>query len=320
MKILITGINGFVGGHLAERLANNPHYQLWGIARQPRVALPQLAGRVNMVGMDLRDTGAIKAALHEIAPDAIVHLAAQASVAKSFGDAVGTMHDNVLPTVALMQYAVELKLNPLIIVAGSNEIYGTVPTTRMPIHEDEPLRPVTPYGVSKAAADMTAYQWFVSHNVRTIRLRLFSHIGPRQSDAYALSAFAAQIARIEAGLQEPILKVGNLSARRDISDVRDVAAAYEALLHHGHAGAAYNVGSGQSHEIGTLLTQLVTMSHVPITVTVDPARLRPVDVPDVVCDNRALRTATGWQPQIPLATTLRDMLDYWRHAIKETQA
>lgn len=320
MKILITGINGFVGGHLAERLSQNAQHQLWGIARSTQLGLPQLRGRVTLVGMDMRDMAALKTVLHDIAPDAIIHLAAQASVAKSFTDAVGTMHDNVLPTVALMQYAVELKLDPLIVVAGSNEIYGTVPATRMPIHEDEPLRPLTPYGVSKAAADMAAHQWFVSHKVRTIRLRLFSHIGPRQSDAYALSAFAAQIARIEAGQQEPILKVGNLSARRDISDVRDVAAAYEALLSRGEAGAAYNVGSGQSYEIGALLAQLVAMSHVPITVTVDPARLRPVDVPDVVCDNRALRAATGWQPQISLATTLRDMLDYWRHAIKETQA
>lgn len=320
MKILITGINGFVGGHLAEHLSRDNTHQLWGIARSAQLALPHLAGRVTPIGMDLRHTAELKSVLHDIAPDAIIHLAAQASVARSFGDAVGTMHDNVLPSVALMQYAAELKLDPLIIVAGSNEIYGNVAATRMPINEDEPLRPITPYGVSKAAVDMAAYQWYVSHNVRTIRLRLFSHFGPRQSDAYAMSAFAAQIARIEAGLQEPVLKVGNLSARRDISDVRDVAAAYALLLSHGHAGAAYNVGSGQSHEIGAMLTQLVAMSHVPITVTVDPARLRPVDVPDVVCDNRRLCADTGWQPRIPLATTLRDTLDYWRHAIKETQA
>ncbi len=320
MKILITGINGFVGGHLAERLSRNNNNQLWGIARTGQLVLPSLVGRVTAVGLDLRDTTSLKTVMHDIAPDVIIHLAAQASVARSFGDAVGTMHDNVLPSVAIMQYAVELKHDPLIIVAGSNEIYGNVDISRMPIGEDEPLRPVTPYGVSKAAADMAAYQWFISHKLRTIRLRLFSHIGPRQSDSYALSAFAAQIARIEAGLQEPVLKVGNLSARRDISDVRDVAAAYEALLTRGEAGAAYNVGSGQSHEIGALLNQLVAMSHVPITVTVDPARLRPVDVPDVVCDNRRLCTATGWQPHISLDTTLRDMLDYWRNAIKETQA
>ena len=230
------------------------------------------------------------------------------------------MHDNILPSVALMQYSAELKLDPLIVFAGSNEIFGTVPTDHMPIGESEPLQPVTPYGVSKAAVDMAAYQFHVSHKLRTIRLRLFSHIGPRQSDAYAVSAFAAQIAKIEAGMQEPILKVGNLSARRDITDVRDVAAAYEALLTRGVAGAAYNVGSGRSYEIRALLDQLVALSSVPITVEVDPARLRPVDVPDVVCDNRALTTATGWQPTTPLSTTLRDMLDYWRHAIKESHA
>lgn len=320
MNILITGINGFVAGHLAERLARNPAYRLWGIARSPRLALPSLAGMVQLVTLDLRDDTALRAALADIRPDAILHLAAQASVAKSFGDALNTMHDNILPSVALMQYSAELTLDPLIVFAGSNEIYGTVPSERMPIGEDEPLRPLTPYGVSKAAVDMAAYQFHVSHKVRTIRLRLFSHIGPRQSDSYAVSAFAAQIAKIEAGLQEPVLKVGNLSARRDITDVRDVAAAYELLLTRGVAGAAYNVGSGCSHEIRDLLDQLVAMSTVPITVEVDPARLRPVDVPDVVCDNRALTTATGWQPSTPLSTTLRDMLDYWRHAIKESHA
>ncbi len=320
MNILITGINGFVAGHLAERLARNPAYTIWGIARSHALTLPALVGRVNLVSLDLRDDVRLRDVLADGKPDAILHLAAQASVAKSFGDALNTMHDNILPSVALMQYSAELKLDPLIVFAGSNEIFGTVPTDHMPISESEPLQPVTPYGVSKAAVDMAAYQFHVSHKLRTIRLRLFSHIGPRQSDAYAVSAFAAQIAKIEAGMQEPILKVGNLSARRDITDVRDVAAAYEALLTRGVAGAAYNVGSGRSYEIRALLDQLVALSSVPITVEVDPARLRPVDVPDVVCDNRALTTATGWQPTTPLSTTLRDMLDYWRHAIKESHA
>lgn len=317
MNILLTGINGFVAGHLAERLLTNPAHRLWGVARSDTLALPALRGRVELLSFDLRDTSALRQAIADIKPDAIVHLAAQASVARSFADAVGTTHDNVLPSVALLQYCVELKLDPLIIFAGSNEIYGNVAPERMPISEDEPLRPVTPYGVSKAAVDMAAYQWHVSHKLRTIRLRLFSHIGPRQSDAYAVPAFASQIAKIEAGLQEPVLKVGNLSARRDITDVRDVAAAYEALLTRGVPGAAYNVGSGRSHEIRTLLDRLVALSTVPITVEIDPARLRPVDVPDVVCDNRALCAATGWSPTIPLETTLRDMLDDWRRALKE---
>lgn len=320
MKILITGVNGFVGGHLAERLSTNPHYQLYGIARTSTHALPLLQDRVTLVNLDLRDTNALKECLVDIAPDVIMHLAAQASVAKSFSDPLGTMHDNVMPSIALMQYAVELKLDPLCIFAGSNEIFGMVAPDQMPIAEQQPLRPVTPYGVSKAAVDMAAYQWFVSHKVRTIRLRLFSHIGPRQSDTYAISAFAAQIAKIEAGLQEPVLKVGNLSARRDITDVRDVAAAYEALINHGQPGQAYNVGAGQSHEIRQLLDQLVSYSTVPIQVEVDPSRLRPVDVPDVICDNRLLTAHTGWRPQIPVTQTMHDILAYWRHTIKESKA
>lgn len=320
MNILITGINGFVAGHLAERLLTNPAHRIWGVARSDALTLPALRERVQLVSFDLRDTTMLRQVLADIKPDAVLHLAAQASVARSFADAINTTHDNVLPSVALMQYCVELKLDPVLIFAGSNEVYGNVPAERMPICEHEPLQPVTPYGVSKAAVDMAAYQWHVSHKLRTIRLRLFSHIGPRQSDAYAVPAFASQIAKIEAGLQEPVLKVGNLSARRDITDVRDVAAAYEALLTRGVPGAAYNVGSGRSHEIRAILDQLVALSTVPIRVEVDPARLRPVDVPDVVCDNHALKHATGWSPAIPLATTLRDMLDDWRRALKEHSA
>ena len=318
MKILITGVNGFVGGHLAEHLGQNPAYQVHGIARGPHLALASLHTSVHYQALDLRDLAHLRTYLATLRPDVIVHLAAQASVAKSFHDAVNTMHDNVIPSVALMQYASELGFDPLIIVAGSNEIFGNVPREQMPIAETQPLVPVTPYGVSKAAVDMAAHQWFVSHKVRTIRLRLFSHIGPRQSESYAVSAFAAQIARIEAGLQEPVLKVGNLSARRDISDVRDIAAAYEALIHHGVPGAAYNVGSGVSHEIRALLDALIAASDTPIQVEIDPARLRPVDVPDVICDNSRLFADTGWHPHAPIETTLRDMLNYWRHTIKES--
>lgn len=320
MKILITGINGFVGGHLAEHLCRNPKYTILGVARSPHIQLPTLRDQVQFTSLDLRDTHGLRTYLSDHRPDVIVHLAAQASVAKSFGDAINTMHDNVIPSVALMQFANELGFDPLIIVAGSNEIFGTVPSTQMPISEAQPLVPLTPYGVSKAAVDMAAHQWFVSHRIRTIRLRLFSHIGPRQSDAYAVSAFAAQIARIEAGLQEPILKVGNLSARRDISDVRDIATAYEALIHHGIPGAAYNVGAGVSYEIRALLDALVAQSTHPIQIEVDPARLRPVDVPNVICDNSRLFADTGWHTHIPIETTLRDMLNYWRHTIKESKA
>jgi len=318
MKILITGVNGFVGGHLAERLAHNLAYQVHGIARGPHLALASLHDKVHYQALDLRDLPQLRNTLASIRPDVIVHLAAQASVAKSFHDAINTTHDNLIPSVALMQYAVELGFDPLIIFAGSNEIFGNVPREQMPITETQPLVPVTPYGVSKAAVDMAAHQWFVSHKVRTIRLRLFSHIGPRQSESYAVSAFAAQIARIEAGLQEPVLKVGNLSARRDISDVRDIAAAYEALIHHGVPGAAYNVGSGVSHEIRALLDALIAASDTPIQVEIDPARLRPVDVPDVVCDNRRICADTGWSPRIPVQTTMHDMLAYWRRVIKES--
>jgi GDP-4-dehydro-6-deoxy-D-mannose reductase len=184
----------------------------------------------------------------------------------------------------------------------------------LPVHEQVPLRPVNPYAVSKATQDLLAYQYYVSHQIQTIRLRPFNHIGPRQEELYVASAFAAQIARIEAGKQEPRLRVGNLAAERDFTDVRDIVRAYALAAQHGTPGRAYNIGAGRTVSIRWLLDTLIQASTQAIEVELDPARMRPADVPRVVCDNRLFQQDTNWAPQIPLEQTLRDILDYWRGA------
>jgi GDP-4-dehydro-6-deoxy-D-mannose reductase len=242
MRVLITGVNGFVGGHLAEHLLASGSWDVWGLARQPALALGALAGRVRYIAADMSSPEQVASALESAQPDVIFHLAGQANVARSFTDPAGTLQANLLAQTYLFQSIVRLRQDPLVLVAGSNEIYGAVRPEDLPLDEDTPLRPVNPYAVSKAGQDLLAFQYFVSHRIRTLRLRPFNHIGPRQSDAFVASAFAAQVAQIEAGRQPPIMRVGNLSAERDFTDVRDMVRAYELAALHGEPGEAYNIG------------------------------------------------------------------------------
>jgi len=314
MRLLVTGINGFVGGHLAEHLFASAG-ELWGLARSPALTLPQLRGRVRLVVADLGNLDQVVAALDHVRPDVIFHLAGQSNVPRSFADPAYTLQTNLLSQLHLFQAVLRLNLQPLIVIAGSNEIYGRVRPEDLPIDEDTPFRPVNPYAVSKVAQDLLAYQYHASHQLRTIRLRPFNHIGPRQEELFVASAFAAQIARIEADAQVPLLRVGDLSAERDFTDVRDMARAYALAAQHGEVGAAYNIGSGRVVSIRWLLDTLLAFSQREIAVEPDPARLRPADVPRVACDSRRFRERTGWAPQIQLEQTLHDILEYWRDQV-----
>jgi GDP-4-dehydro-6-deoxy-D-mannose reductase len=316
MKALITGINGFVAGHLAEHLQAQRGWEVWGVARQSLLALPQLRDSVALVTGDLSFPQTIADALEACAPDVVFHLAGQANVHRSFEDPAATLHANIFAELHLFQALIRLKQNPTVLVAGSNEIYGQVRPEELPLSETTPLRPVSPYAVSKAAQDLMAFQYHVSHRLRTIRLRPFNHIGPRQNESFVASAFAAQIARIEAGLQAPRIHVGNLSAERDFTDVRDMVRAYVLAATHGEAGAAYNIGSGRAVSIGWLLDTLIGHSTCSIEVEVDMARMRPADVPRVVSDSRLFRQHTGWEPCIPLEQTLADILEHWREIVR----
>ncbi len=312
MRALITGINGFVGGHLAEQMLNEQEWEIWGLARQPALMLPQLRDRVHMLNVDLTIPAQVTAALDNIRPDIIFHLAGQANVPRSFADPAGTLQTNIFAELHLFQSILSLKLEPRILIACSNEIYGHVSPESMPLTERELLQPVSPYAVSKATQDLLAYQYYVSYGLKTIRMRLFNHIGPRQTDAYVASAFAAQIARIESGKQEPIIRVGNLDAERDFTDVRDIVRAYTMAARHAHIGSAYNVGSGKAIPVRKLLEALLAHSTAHIQVEPDPARMRPADVPLVVCNSTLFRAHTGWEPRIPLEQTLLDILNDWR--------
>jgi GDP-4-dehydro-6-deoxy-D-mannose reductase len=312
MRILITGINGFVAGHLAEYLLAHGGYELWGQSRGVSLALPQLRGRVQLYSADLQDAAAVRALLEAARPDVVMHLAAQAAVGLSFSDPLGTLLPNISGQVQLFEALLHAKLDPLVLIVGSADVYGLIDPATPRIDETTPLRPSNPYAVSKIAQDMLALQYWLSRRVRAVRLRPFNHIGPRQSEHFVASAFAAQIARIEAGEQPPVLRVGNLEAERDFTDVRDMVRAYHLAFAHCEPGEVYNIGSSRATRINHLLALLLAHSRVPITVEPDPARMRPSDVPRMVCDRTKFEAATGWQPHIPLEQTLADLLDYWR--------
>ncbi|MEM8529982.1 MAG: GDP-mannose 4,6-dehydratase [Chloroflexota bacterium] len=312
MRVLITGINGFVGGYLAERFLATGEWDIYGVGRAPNVSLTDLRDRITYQTMDFSSRDGVQTVLEQIKPDIIFHLAAQADVHRSFAEPEETLTANIFPALHIFQSVVTLGQQPLILIVGSNEVYGRVQPEDLPVDEETPFRPVSPYAVSKATQDMLAHQYMVSNNLRTIRLRPFNHTGPRQSEQFVACAFAAQIARIEAGQQEPLLRVGNLVAERDFTDVRDMVRAYELVATRGTIGQVYNIGSGRSTSIQWLLETLLSLSTCDIAVEPDPARMRPADIPRIVCDSRRLAQHTDWTPQIPLEQTLSDILNYWR--------
>lgn len=317
MRALITGINGFVGGHLAEHLLATTEWQLWGIVREMELKLDALRGRVTPLSVDLMDAAAVHNALDQVQPEIVFHLAAQAHPPTSFRDPAGTLTANILMQLNIFEAIRTLGLAPTILVVGTGEEYGAVQPHELPVTEAAPLRPVSPYAVSKVTQDMLAYQYHVAHQLKTIRVRPFNHTGPRQEERYVATEFAQQIARIEAGRQPPVVRVGNLEAQRDFTDVRDIARAYQLAVEYGEPGAVYNIGSNRLTAIATILSILVGLSQVPIEVQHDPERMRPADVPVIVCDATRFRQQTGWEPRIPLEQTLRDILDDLRARVAQ---
>lgn len=310
MRVLITGVTGFVGGHLADYLITHTSCEVWGSARHRDYA--PLPSGLQLVTGDLRDPDAVVALLRQAAPDIVFHLAAQAVVPLAWRDPWGTLETNIRGQLNLITALLELRMAARMIVIGSEQQYGAIQPDDLPIDEDTPQRPNTPYGVSKVAQEALALQYHRSHGVDVVAVRAFQHIGPGQSPEFASASFARQIAQVEAGQREPVIRVGNLAAQRDFSDVRDVVAAYWALAQQGQAGMVYNVGSGTLRSVQSVLDGLIRHSRVLVRVETDPARVRPVDIPASVCDNSRLRAATGWQPVVPFDQTLADILDYWR--------
>ena len=318
MKILITGITGFAGSHLAEFLLEKD-IEVFGTYR-PRSRMdnlsPETMQKINLIECEIKDGSAVKQTLDSIRPDGIFHLAAQSFVPSSWISPADTFQNNIIGQLNILESMKELKLNDCRIqLAGSSEEYGMVYEDEVPIKEENPLRPLSPYGVSKVAQDLMGYQYCKSYGLGTIRTRAFNHTGPRRGDVFVSSNFAKQIASIEKGLIEPIIKVGNLEAKRDFTDVRDMVRGYWEILWKGEPGEVYNIASGRAVTIQTVLDILLSNSDVKIKVEVDPSRLRPSDVQILLGDYSRMNKLTGWEPTIPLEKTLKDLLNYWREKL-----
>jgi len=249
-------------------------------------------------------------------PDVIFHLAASSSVAGSWDTPAEMIQVNVMGTLHLLEAVRQLDLDAPLVLACSAEAYGLVREDELPIREEQPFRPVSPYAVSKAAVDLLGFQYHQTFRLRTIRMRFFNHCGPRQSARFVISSLARQIAEIEAGLRPPRIQVGNLDARRDFVDVRDAARAYWVAAERCAPGEAYNVASGRARSIREVLDGMLSLSDAMVEVEFDPGRTRPSEIEVLVGDATRFRAATGWSPEIPLERTLADTLGYWRSALR----
>ncbi|MEI6776077.1 MAG: GDP-mannose 4,6-dehydratase [Chloroflexales bacterium] len=314
MRALITGINGFVGSHLAEYLLQQGDYEIWGVSRSPFIDLISLRDHVRLVQADLSDPEATARAIIAAQPHVIFHLAGQPFVPESFRDPAATLATNTLGALNIFLTMIAQHLPARVLLVGTYEEYGKILPEDLPINEYAPLRPTNPYGVSKVAQGILGLQYHLSHGLDIVRVRPFTHIGPRQNERFVTAAFARQIARIERGLQPPVMQVGNLSACRDFTDVRDVVRAYTLLMSHGVAGEVYNLGTGHAVMIRDILDMLLAESTTPIEVHLSADLMRPIDIPLVTCDARKLRTCTGWAPSMTIRQTMNDILAYWRGA------
>jgi GDP-4-dehydro-6-deoxy-D-mannose reductase len=322
MRVLITGITGFAGSHLAEYLlAEHPEVEIFGLYRwRSRMEnIEHVRSRVTLLECDLRDYTSVHAALAASRPEAIFHLAAQSFVPSSWTAPNETLTTNVTGQTNLFEAIRALGLDPVVQLACSSEEYGLVLPDEVPIKETNPLRPLSPYAVSKVTQDYLGYQYFMSYGLKAIRTRGFNHTGPRRGHVFVTSNFCSQVAAIELGLQEPVIRVGNLDAVRDFTDVRDMVRAYWLAATKGKPGEVYNIATGEGIVIREMLDKIIRLAQVEVKVETDPARLRPSDVEILIGDSSKFRADTGWEPRIPFDQTLRDLLDHWRRTLKARQ-
>ena len=318
MRVLITGITGMVGSHLAEYCLERGDVEVVGTVRwrSPRENIAGIVDRVQLVDCDLRDGASVRRLLERTQPEAIFHLAAQSFVPASWDGPADTLATNVGAQVNLLEAMRELGLTDVPLhIAGSSEEYGLVFPEETPITEENPLRPLSPYAVSKVTQDLLGWQYHRSFGLRVVRTRAFNHEGPRRGYVFVTSNFAKQIAEIEAGKRLPVLEVGNLEARRDWHDVRDTVVAYWLAAFEGEPGEVYNIGRGEATSVREMLDLLLSMAKVDVEVRPVAERMRPSDVELLVCDPSKFKQRTGWEPKIPFDQTLRDTLEYWRERV-----
>jgi len=344
VRVLITGVTGMAGSHLAEYLLTIPDIQVYGlyrfrsrldnlcdllasqrvnyVAKGGNVRTPEeLARRIdsearadqlNLLLGDLTDPSSTRRVVAGLRPDRIFHLAAQSFVPSSWEAPAQTFDLNVIGQIHLFEAIREAGIDPLVHVAGSSEEYGLVLPHEVPMKESNPLRPLSPYAVSKVTQELLSYQYFQSYGLKAVVTRGFNHTGPRRGEQFATSTFAMQIARIEKGLQPPVIDVGDLDSKRDWTDVRDTVQGYWLALERGEPGDVYNVGSGVTRTCAEMLDVLLSHSTHRVEVRVDPSRLRPSDVKILWSDSSKFMAQTGWEPRIPFDVTMRDLLNYWR--------
>jgi len=315
MKILITGIAGFVGSHFTEFFLKKKSVEVYGIERWKASTenIEHLVDKIRFYGeCDINDIVSMQDILKRVRPDYIIHLAAQSFVPTSWTAPAETLKTNMIGQVNLFEALRSLDLNPRVIVAGSSEEYGYVKKNEIPIKETHQLRPLSPYAVSKVGQDFLGYQYYKSYGLKVIRTRAFNHTGPRRGEHFVCSNFAKQIALIEKKKKAPTIYVGNLEAKRDFTDVRDMVRAYWLIMKKGKLGEVYNIASGKAFSMKEVLDILLSLSTAKIKIKRDPSRMRPSDVPILLGDYTKMRKLTGYRPVIPFRQTLEDLLNYWR--------
>ena len=316
MKALITGISGFVGSYLAEFLLDKK-YKVFGTFYDKSTFsnIDNILDKIEIFECDIRNYNSLKTIIEKVRPDEIYHLAAISFVPNSLKDPKLTFDTNLYGTLNLYQAVIEQKINPKILFVGSADEYGIVNKNDIPIKENCPLHPVNPYSISKASVDFLSYAYFKNYNLNIIRVRPFNHIGPRQSPEFVCSSFAKQIAEIEKGMKEPVIMVGNLEAKRDFTDVRDMVRAYWLAIQKGELGDVYNICSGKAVSIKEILDKLLSISKTNIKVKQDLNRMRSSDIPILLGNFTKFRTQTSWEQEISFEKTLRCILDYWRERL-----
>ena len=317
-RCLITGITGFVGSHLAEYLLSEG-YEVYGTARwrSDTKNIDHIKSKIKLIDADLRDAYSVQNAVNQAEPDYIFHLAAQSFVLASWHAPQETLITNIVGNLNILEAVRSSKLKPVIHIAGSSEEYGKVYPNEVPIRETNPLRPMSPYGVSKVGQELLSLQYMESYGLEIIVTRAFNHTGPRRGEVFVTSDFAKQIAEIEKGKRDPIILHGNLEAKRDFTDVRDVVKAYLLAVEKCKAGEVYNIcsGDGGIYSIKEVLNLLLSMNNVKIETKQDPNRMRPSDVNILHGDYSKFREITGWKPEINFKQTMKDLLDYWRERV-----
>ena len=318
MKILITGVTGFVGSYLAEYCLQKPNVDVYGTvfglnSKEETIKIKNIKNKVKFLKCDLTQKEQVFKVIFKSKPDKIFHLAGQSRVSFSFQSPEKTLLNNIVSDLNIFEAIKKIKLDPVIVTAGSSEEYGLALKKELPIKEENPLRPLSPYAVSKITQEKLAFQYHKSYGLKTILMRFFNTEGPRRGQDFVTSTFAKQIIEIERGKKEPIIYVGNLDAKRDFTDVRDIARAYWLASEKCKFGEPYNICSGKAWSIKSVLDFLISKStKKDIKIENDPARMRPSDVPMLVGDCTKFKQQTGWEPQIPFERTLEDTLDYWR--------